>query len=78
MDSLLIEGGVPLRGEVDISGAKNAVLPIMAAALLTEETCAVILQPPQHFKDASAGLCPRIPIHATHEAHVHTCLLGPK
>ncbi len=41
MDSLLIEGGVPLRGEVDISGAKNAVLPIMAAALLTEETCVI-------------------------------------
>jgi UDP-N-acetylglucosamine 1-carboxyvinyltransferase len=41
MDSLLIKGGVPLRGEVTISGAKNAVLPIMAATLLTAETCVI-------------------------------------
>ena len=37
MESLLIKGGVPLHGEVTISGAKNAVLPIMAAALLLIE-----------------------------------------
>lgn len=41
MDSLLIKGGVPLHGEVTISGAKNAVLPIMAATLLTSETCVI-------------------------------------
>ena len=41
MDSLLIKGGVPLRGEVVISGAKNAVLPIMAATLLTSEPCII-------------------------------------
>jgi UDP-N-acetylglucosamine 1-carboxyvinyltransferase len=41
MDSFLIEGGLPLRGEVQISGSKNAVLPIMAATLLTSETCVV-------------------------------------
>ena len=41
MDSLLIKGGVPLHGEVEISGAKNAVLPIMAATLLTAETCVI-------------------------------------
>ena len=41
MDSLLIKGGVPLRGEVMISGAKNAVLPIMAATLLTQEPCLI-------------------------------------
>ena len=39
MDSLLIKGGVPLHGDVHISGAKNAVLPIMAATLLTAEPC---------------------------------------
>src|SRR5215472_13024323 len=39
MESLLIKGGVPLRGEVMISGAKNAVLPIMAATLLTDQPC---------------------------------------
>lgn len=34
---LLIEGGYTLRGEVTVSGAKNAVLPLMAAALLSEK-----------------------------------------
>lgn len=37
MDKLLIEGGIRLAGEVAISGAKNAALPILCAALLTRE-----------------------------------------
>src|SRR5450759_3618273 len=41
MDSFLIKGSVPLHGEVAISGAKNAVLPIMAATLLTSEPCVI-------------------------------------
>ena len=36
MDKIVIEGGVPLRGSADVSGAKNAALPIIAAALLAE------------------------------------------
>jgi len=36
MDKLIIEGGVPLRGRVRISGAKNAALPILMAAILVE------------------------------------------
>ncbi len=41
MDSFNIRGGVPLQGEVTIGGAKNSVLPIMAATLLTSETCVI-------------------------------------
>ncbi|WP_417252201.1 UDP-N-acetylglucosamine 1-carboxyvinyltransferase [Castellaniella sp.] len=37
MDKLLIQGGRALRGEVTISGAKNAALPILCASLLTDE-----------------------------------------
>ena len=37
MDKLIISGGAPLRGEIRISGAKNAVLPILCATLLTSE-----------------------------------------
>ncbi len=37
MDKLRIRGGRPLEGEVSVSGAKNAALPIMCAALLTAE-----------------------------------------
>ena len=36
MDKIIIRGGYRLKGEVDISGSKNAVLPIMAAALLAD------------------------------------------
>jgi UDP-N-acetylglucosamine 1-carboxyvinyltransferase len=39
MDSLVIEGGVPLQGTIRVSGAKNAALPILCASLLTEGTC---------------------------------------
>ncbi len=38
MDQLLISGGRPLNGEVRISGAKNAALPILCASLLSEQT----------------------------------------
>ncbi len=34
MDKIVIEGGVPLKGEVAVSGSKNAALPIMCATLL--------------------------------------------
>ena len=37
MQKLSIHGGVPLKGEIFVAGAKNAALPILAAALLTEE-----------------------------------------
>lgn len=41
MSKFLIEGGYPLNGTVRISGSKNAALPIIAAALLTEEECVI-------------------------------------
>lgn len=37
MQKLIIQGGVPLRGEITISGAKNAALPVLCASLLTED-----------------------------------------
>jgi UDP-N-acetylglucosamine 1-carboxyvinyltransferase len=41
MQKLIIQGGLPLQGEVSISGAKNAALPVLCAALLTAETLTV-------------------------------------
>ncbi len=38
MQKLIIQGGFPLHGEISISGAKNAALPLLCAALLTEES----------------------------------------
>ena len=54
MDKLLIEGGVPLSGEVSISGAKNAALPLLCAALLTEEPLRLSNVP--HLNDVSTML----------------------
>ncbi len=36
MDKIVIQGGYPLKGQVHLSGAKNAVLPVLAATLLTQ------------------------------------------
>ena len=54
MDKLIIQGGVPLTGEVRISGAKNAALPILCAALLTPGT--LRLQNIPHLRDVTTTL----------------------
>ena len=54
MDKLIITGGVPLRGEIRISGAKNAALPIMAATLLAEKP--VILSNVPHLRDVTTTM----------------------
>lgn len=41
MDVLRIEGGRPLHGRIEASGAKNSVLPIFAASLLTDRECVI-------------------------------------
>jgi UDP-N-acetylglucosamine 1-carboxyvinyltransferase len=45
VEKLVIEGGAPLAGEARISGAKNAALPIMCAALLTREPLTLVNVP---------------------------------
>ena len=54
MDKLLIRGGVPLAGEVRISGAKNAALPIMCAALLSAAPLRLTNVP--HLRDVTTLL----------------------
>ena len=51
MDKLQIQGGVPLEGEVRISGAKNATLPILAGALLADDPVTVANVP--HLNDVT-------------------------
>ncbi len=52
LDSFTIDGGIPLRGEVTPSGNKNAALPLLCAALLTEEP--VILHNIPDIRDVMA------------------------
>jgi UDP-N-acetylglucosamine 1-carboxyvinyltransferase len=54
VDKLVIEGGVPLSGEVAVSGAKNATLPILCASLLTAEPLVVTNVP--HLRDVTTML----------------------
>ena len=54
MDKLLIEGGTRLNGDVTISGAKNAALPILAGTLLASEPVTVSNVP--HLKDVTTML----------------------
>ena len=54
MEKLAIEGGVALNGEVAISGAKNAALPILCAGLLTAEPLTVSNVP--HLRDVTTML----------------------
>jgi UDP-N-acetylglucosamine 1-carboxyvinyltransferase len=46
MDKFRIQGGVPLEGEIAISGAKNSALPALAACLLTDEPVKLLRIPP--------------------------------
>lgn len=55
MEKFVIEGRVPLSGEVLPSGNKNAALPLLAASLLTEEP--IILRNVPNIKDVHAMLC---------------------
>ena len=41
MEKIVIEGGRPLHGEVDIHGMKNAALPIILASILTGDKCVI-------------------------------------
>ena len=54
MEKLLITGGKPLEGEVKISGAKNSVLPILAASLLSDEE--VIIGNVPHLQDVTTTI----------------------
>ena len=45
MSSLLIEGGRPISGRIDVEGNKNAALPLLAACLLTTEECVLTNMP---------------------------------
>lgn len=54
MNKLIIKGGVPLSGEVCVSGSKNAVLPILAATLLTSES--VVIRNIPHLHDVTTTI----------------------
>ncbi|MDA8390118.1 MAG: UDP-N-acetylglucosamine 1-carboxyvinyltransferase [Gammaproteobacteria bacterium] len=54
MDKLIINGGLPLKGEIRISGAKNAALPVLVASLLTSEPLRISNVP--HLQDITTTM----------------------
>lgn len=81
MEKLVIQGGARLAGEINISGAKNAALPILCASLLTAETLTIENVP--HLNDVTtmmtllrqmgiriAGENKRIELTAAHLSHL--------
>ena len=72
MDKLLIEGGARLSGEVAISGAKNAALPILCAALLTAEPVTFTNVPRLNDIDTLLALLGQMGVRIQREADVVT------
>jgi UDP-N-acetylglucosamine 1-carboxyvinyltransferase len=63
LDKLIIKGGARLEGEIRMSGAKNAVLPIMAATLLAESPVVIRNVPHLHDVTTTMELLGRMGVH---------------
>jgi UDP-N-acetylglucosamine 1-carboxyvinyltransferase len=72
MDKLAITGGVPLQGEVRVSGAKNAALPILCAALLTAEPLLLTNVPKLNDVRTMRSLLAQMGVHAEGDASALT------
>ncbi len=65
MQKLIIQGGLPLQGEIFISGAKNAALPILCASLLTRESLILHNVPALHDITTMLSLLKQMGTHVT-------------
>ncbi len=65
MDKFVIQGGEPLSGEITVAGNKNAALPIIAAALLTDEELVLSNVPRIRDTEAQVGLLESIGVRAS-------------
>ncbi|MEE2982258.1 MAG: UDP-N-acetylglucosamine 1-carboxyvinyltransferase [Pseudomonadota bacterium] len=71
MDKLIIQGGIPLEGEIRISGAKNAALPILAATLLADSPVVIGNVPHLHDITTTMELLGRMGLQLTVDEHMH-------
>jgi len=76
MDKLIITGGARLSGDVAISGAKNAALPILCAALLTQEPLVLSNVPELNDIDTMLGLLRQMGVKANRDGHEVTLDAG--
>ena len=71
MDKLIITGGVPLKGEIRISGAKNAALPILASTLLADGVVSVGNIPHLHDITTTMELLGRMGVELVVDEHMN-------
>ncbi len=69
MGAYCIEGGIPLRGELHIHGAKNSVLPILAGCILTESICELYNCPRISDVDAALQILQHLGCETEREGH---------
>jgi UDP-N-acetylglucosamine 1-carboxyvinyltransferase len=72
LDKLLIEGGIPLQGEAVVSGAKNAALPLLTAALLTAEPVTFTNVPALNDVSTMLRLLARMGVKVDHQGDAVT------
>lgn len=80
MDKLVIEGGVPLRGSIAVSGSKNAALPILFASILLEEDTTFTNVPNLRDIHTTLKLLSILGCPAEYEdgmVHMRPCTLSP-
>ena len=76
MDKLVIEGGVALRGDVRVGTAKNSVLPILAATLLTTEPCRILDAPDLRDVNTMLRILPALGVQCERDADGSIATLG--
>ena len=80
MDQYIIKGGNPLVGEVEIGGAKNAALGILAAAIMTDDTVVIDNLPDVQdinvLLEAIAGIGAKVDRLDRHKAAINGSMIG--
>ncbi len=75
MDKIRISGGVPLHGEIVVSGAKNAALPLLATSLLTDETMTLCRVPYLHDVTTMTNLLVHLGVDVLRDSQTHQVTL---
>jgi len=73
MDKLIVEGGIPLKGDIRISGAKNAALPVLIASLLTDEPLVIGNIPHLHDITTTLELLGRLGVQVEMDEKMAIC-----
>lgn len=78
MDKIRIRGGAPLQGDIKISGAKNAALPLMAACLLTDKPLHLLNVPDLSDIDSMGELLVQLGVSVNRDLNANTMELCAK